>query len=235
MRAQQAQLQALNASKLRAIASHYVVSFVAAVRNLLEGTADANPAAAGQTLTEERREFGHDEWLDGQNRPIRFDPSEWKVPYADAKLYGGQQFERALAEFRAVVTHTELGGVSFDDIASAAGLNRLNNVPNFGWAASDLAGAKSREAFVPLIEQLTARVVFVVKRLAKLSDSLIEAGRAQAQAANGGSMFGVGVGAGASTVSQNEPLRAGLTIAVFWFRLMKMPMRPSTIRTLHIT
>jgi len=32
-------------------------------------------------------------------------------------------------------------------------------VQNFGWAASDLVANKTREAFVPLIEQLTARVV----------------------------------------------------------------------------
>lgn len=98
-------------------------------------------------------------------------------------MYGGQQFERALAEFRAVVTHADLGNVSFDEIASSAGLNRLNNVPNFGWAASDLASAKTRDAFVPLIDQLTARVVYIVKRLATLADTLVEAERASHRAA----------------------------------------------------
>lgn len=180
LRAQQAQLQALDVAKLRSIASHYVVAFLQAIARLLEGTCDANPAAAGETLADERREQGHDDWLDAQNRPIRFDPAEWKVPYADAKIYGGQQFERALAEFRAVMQHSRLGDVSVDEVASAAGVNRLNNVPNYGWAASDIAAHKTRDTFVPLIEQLTQRVVYIVKRLASLADSLIEAQRVRA-------------------------------------------------------
>jgi len=199
LRAVQAQLQELNSSKLRSIASQYVVTFLQSIQRLIEGTADANPAATGQTLLEERREHGADEWLDGQNRPIRFDPNEWKVPYADAKLYGGQQFERALAEFRAVVEHSDLGAVSFDDIASSTGLNRLNNVQNFGWAASDLVANKTREAFVPLIEQLTARVVYLVKRLATLSDTLIDQQRAAAKSNATGVTFGASTAASAAS------------------------------------
>jgi GTPase SAR1 family protein len=201
LRAQQAQLQALDAAKLRSIASHYVVAFLQSVARLLEGTCDANPAAAGETLADERREQGHDDWLDAQNRPIRFDPAEYKVPYADAKLYGGQQFERALAEFRAVMQHSRLSDISIDEVASAAGLNRLNNVPNYGWAASDIAAHKTRDAFVPLIDQLTQRVVYVVKRLATLSDSLIEAQRVRAVAERSAALAGPGAqasGAGAA-------------------------------------
>ncbi len=33
---------------------------------------------------------------------------EWGIPYWDSKLYGGQQFERLLAEFKAVADHLKL-------------------------------------------------------------------------------------------------------------------------------
>jgi hypothetical protein len=45
------------------------------------------------------------DWRDADFQPIRFDPVEWKIPHANSKLYGGQQFERLLAEFKAVVEH----------------------------------------------------------------------------------------------------------------------------------
>jgi hypothetical protein len=45
------------------------------------------------------------DWRNVEHTPIRFDPSEWKIPHANSKLYGGQQFERLLAEFKAVVDH----------------------------------------------------------------------------------------------------------------------------------
>ena len=61
LRSQQAQLQALDATKLRSIASHYVVAFLQAVQRLLEGTGDANPAANGETIADERREQGIDD------------------------------------------------------------------------------------------------------------------------------------------------------------------------------
>jgi hypothetical protein len=209
LRAQQAQLQALDVAKLRSIASHYVVAFLQAIARLLEGTCDANPAAAGETLADERREQGHDDWLDAQNRPIRFDPAEWKVPYADAKIYGGQQFERALAEFRAVMQHSRLGDVSVDEVASAAGVNRLNNVPNYGWAASDIAAHKTRDTFVPLIEQLTQRVVYIVKRLASLADSLIEAQRVRAVAERSAALAGPGaVASGAGGADAGDDVYA---------------------------
>lgn len=46
------------------------------------------------------------DWVDLYNQPTRFEPEEWKIPYWDNKLYGGQQFERLLAEFKAVAGRT---------------------------------------------------------------------------------------------------------------------------------
>lgn len=60
----------------------------------------------GQTLEEEKAQQADGDWLDANNRPIRFRADDWGIPYADAKLYGGQQFERLLSEFKAVSEHT---------------------------------------------------------------------------------------------------------------------------------
>ena len=72
--------------------------------------------------------------MDAHNKLIRFDSEEWQIPYWESKLYGGQQFERLLAEFKAVAEHQKLPEVSMDDIATAAGINKLNNIPNYAWA-----------------------------------------------------------------------------------------------------
>jgi hypothetical protein len=63
----------------------------------------------------------------------------------------------------------EISELSMDDVATAAGINKLNNVPNYAWAASDLAQQKTQDALVPLIDQLCERVVYIMKRLTYLS------------------------------------------------------------------
>jgi len=168
------QLQSLDASKLRSIASNYVVNFLQVIERLIAGTSEGNPAVNGQSLDEEKNAHGDGDWVDLYNRVIRFEPEEWNIPYWDNKLYGGQQFERLLSEYRAVSEHTEISEVTMDDVATAAGINKLNNIPNYSWAASDLAQQKSQEAFVPLIEQMTNRAVYIMKRLTEISEKVLE-------------------------------------------------------------
>jgi hypothetical protein len=56
----------------------------------------------GQTLFEEKSMIPNSVWMDLQNRPIiRNEGSEKEeIPLANVKLYGGQQFERLLSEFK---------------------------------------------------------------------------------------------------------------------------------------
>eukprot|EP01089_Gocevia_fonbrunei_P003433 TRINITY_DN13398_c0_g1_i1.p1 TRINITY_DN13398_c0_g1~~TRINITY_DN13398_c0_g1_i1.p1 ORF type:complete len:820 (+),score=248.00 TRINITY_DN13398_c0_g1_i1:64-2523(+) len=170
----QEQVKSLNAVKLRSIASDYVVNFLQVVERLLAGTSEGNPAVNGQTLDEERTQFGDGDWVDSHNKVIKFDAGEWGIPYWESKLYGGQQFERLLSEFKAVADHLKLPEVTMDDIATAAGINKLNNIPNYAWAASDLAQSKSQEEFVPLIEQTTARAVYILRRLTDIVDKIMD-------------------------------------------------------------
>jgi hypothetical protein len=170
-------LKSLDSSKLRSIASQYVVNFLQIVERLIAGTSEGNPVVNGQTLEEEKSAHGDGDWVDSYNRTIRFEPEEWSIPYWNNKLYGGQQFERLLSEYKAVSDHTEISEVTMDDVATAAGINKLNNIPNYMWAASDLAQQKSQDAFGPLIEQLTNRAVYIMKRLTDIAEKILESRR----------------------------------------------------------
>jgi len=170
----QHQLENLSHAKMRSIASDYVVEFLQTIDKLLAGTSEGNPAVNGQTLEEEKRQFGDGDWVDSHNRIIKFDPEEWGIPYWDSKLYGGQQFERLLSEFKAVAENATLPEVTMDDIATAAGINKLNNIPNYAWAASDLAQQKSQEEFIPLLEQTCSRANFVLKRLTSIVEKIMD-------------------------------------------------------------
>jgi energy-coupling factor transporter ATP-binding protein EcfA2 len=165
-------LKELDAARLRSIASSYVVDFLQGVTQLVEGSSEANPSATGQTLAEEHRDSGVEEWLGANNRPLTA-PSSDDVPFSEVKVYGGQQFERLLSEFRAVVSTTGSVKITDADVASSAGLNKQNNVPNYALAAADIAASKTNEAMVPLIDQLTERAVYVVKRVGELADMLV--------------------------------------------------------------
>jgi hypothetical protein len=168
------QLEGLNGSKLRAIANTFVTDFLQLIERLLAGTAEGNPTVTGQTLSEEKGAQGDVEWVDTFNHIIPVDAEKWNIPFWNSKLYGGQQFERLLAEFKAVSDHTEISEVSMDDVATAAGINKVNNVPNYAWAAADLAQHQSQDALLPLIEQVCNRVVYVMKRLHSIAEKIMD-------------------------------------------------------------
>eukprot|EP01092_Planopodium_desertum_P011218 TRINITY_DN5126_c0_g2_i1.p1 TRINITY_DN5126_c0_g2~~TRINITY_DN5126_c0_g2_i1.p1 ORF type:complete len:772 (+),score=212.08 TRINITY_DN5126_c0_g2_i1:32-2347(+) len=171
----QTQLTQFGSTHLRSIANDYVVNFLQTIQTLIAGTSEGNPAVNGQTLSEEKHTHGDGEWRNAQNGIITVNPEEYKIPYWNSKLYGGHQFERLLAEFRAVAKNAKIEPPSMDDVATAAGINKLNNIPNYNWAASDLAQQKSVEVLVPLIKQLSSRAVFVLKRLVPITNTILKA------------------------------------------------------------
>jgi len=60
-----------------------------------------------------------------------------------------------------------------DDVATAAGYNRLGNVSNYAWASCDITSKYSRELFVPLIEQLRSRAVYIIRKVSEVSHGII--------------------------------------------------------------
>lgn len=100
------------------------------------------------------------------------------------------KFERLLAEFKAVADRITMPELTPDEIATAAGPQKLNNAANCTWAvtllltsliiqASDIAQRQIRRALLPLIDQLFRRAVYIMKRLVDVVDSMMEASRRQ--------------------------------------------------------
>jgi hypothetical protein len=92
-------------------------------------------------------------------------------------LYGGQQFERLLAEFKAVADHTHIEKLTTDEIATAAGPQKLTTSSNCLWAASEIAQRQIHRALVPLVDQLFNRAIYIMKRLVTVVDSMLEQNR----------------------------------------------------------
>jgi hypothetical protein len=168
----QEQVRTLDKFKLRSMAANFVSDFMSYLVGLLQGSLGGNPVLNGQTLFEEKNHCG--DWLDIDGKAIVFDAAEWGVPEQDAKLYGGQQCERLLAEFRIVSEHMQLRVLSLSEIATAAGLDGLKNVSGQIAAASELAQRESRATFEPLLRQLYARMEYVIKRVPFIVENVME-------------------------------------------------------------
>lgn len=154
-------LSGMDIFRLRSAASNFVMNFLQSIEKLIVGTLDGNPAQNGQTLVEEKMFAG--EWYDINGEVI--DSTQWNIPYTDTRIYGGQQFERLLAEFRAVAENIQMNDIPLDDVATSAGPQKLNNVNALAWSASDLARRQSMKSFMPLIDQLVKRSVMIMQRL----------------------------------------------------------------------
>jgi len=170
----QAQLNSLESNTLRGNAARYAMHFLQNIEKLLTGTLEGNPSINGQTLEEEKLQDETGDWRDSDFNPIKFDPKEWKIPHPTSKLYGGQQFERLLAEFKSVAEHRTIQTPNLDDIATAAGPQKLNNYSNIAWAASDIAQKQIQKILLPLLDQLFKRAIYLMKRLVVVVDNMME-------------------------------------------------------------
>jgi len=180
LEAAQKKTKDLTSNYFRVVASGYALQFLQTIQALLRGCAEGNPAVNGETLDQEKEGCGVDsQWVNSEGQPVLIDSESWDVPMWDNKLFGTQQFERLLAEFRLVSKHLVASSISDDDVATGAGIPALSNTPNNRWAASDIARQKTQEAFVPLIAQLAKRAEYVLCRLASIAILLVDEKRAQ--------------------------------------------------------
>mmetsp|Transcript_22683 Transcript_22683/g.38501 ORF Transcript_22683/g.38501 Transcript_22683/m.38501 type:complete len:677 (+) Transcript_22683:47-2077(+) len=209
----ESQIRSMDSFKLRSVANNYVMNFLRSIEDLCTGTLEGLPSINGQTSAEERRASGV-EWRDGNLLAPKLQDD--KVPGSDKKLYGGQQFERLLSEFRAVVLNTPMPKLSAEEVAVAAGPVRVHGtVPNLAWSASELARSAVERAFRPLTEQLLERAVFILERQLNIAERILEAKRKGAKSqslkrnANSGGLglglsSGLGLG-GASSAAPAQP------------------------------
>ena len=159
----------LDIFKLRSSASNFVMNFLSSTEKLIVGTLDGNPAQNGQTLQEEKQELG--EWFDAKAQVVSVPDAD--LPYADTRIYGGQQFERLLAEFKVVAGGLAMEDLPMDDIATAGGPSKLNNVTTVAWAASDLARRAVHRSFLPLLDQLIKRATAIMVRLTDIATKMM--------------------------------------------------------------
>lgn len=165
-------LDGLEPHKLRSAASNFVMNFLASVEKLIVGTLEGNPAQNGLTLTEEKEVIG--EWTDENGDVIKLHSTK-NIPYADTRIYGGQQFERLLAEFKEIALNVFIKESSVDEIATSSGPTKLNNISSLTWASSDLARIAINNLFTPLLDQLVKRATFIMKRLSDIAIKMMMA------------------------------------------------------------
>eukprot|EP01098_Paradermamoeba_levis_P006680 TRINITY_DN276_c0_g2_i1.p1 TRINITY_DN276_c0_g2~~TRINITY_DN276_c0_g2_i1.p1 ORF type:complete len:633 (+),score=230.65 TRINITY_DN276_c0_g2_i1:473-2371(+) len=161
----------LEESQLRALATSYSSLFLDSLEKLITGTLEGNLSLNGQTLAEEREQEETGPWLDSNHRPMKL--ANLSVAYADNKLYGGQQFERLLLEFKAVCEKITIPDITMHDIATATGPHKLTDFSSFTWAASDIAQKRLEKTFKPLIQQLFKRATYILKRLPETVDFMV--------------------------------------------------------------
>eukprot|EP01118_Nematostelium_gracile_P002520 TRINITY_DN1274_c0_g1_i2.p1 TRINITY_DN1274_c0_g1~~TRINITY_DN1274_c0_g1_i2.p1 ORF type:complete len:497 (+),score=147.94 TRINITY_DN1274_c0_g1_i2:627-2117(+) len=168
------QIDSLDSNRLRGNAARYVMQFLRNIEKLLSGTLEGNPSVNGQTTEEEKSQDETGDWKNFESTTISFSAVDWKVPHAASKLYGGQQFERLLAEFRVVCSKLTMAPLTADEIATAAGPQKVTTSSICAWAASDIVQKHIRRQLLPLVDHLFKRAIYVMKRLVGVAESMME-------------------------------------------------------------
>lgn len=96
------------------------------------------------------------------------------VGHADAALYGGAQYRRALREFALAVRHLSLPSVGSDEIANALGVGDAHDGADFVRASCVIAVDKARLSFEPQLRTLAHRVSHVMRRLPPALERMME-------------------------------------------------------------
>ncbi|PRP78869.1 hypothetical protein PROFUN_01042 [Planoprotostelium fungivorum] len=161
------QARTLDLSKLRVQATSYVSDFCRYQVALLLGTVESverQLSSFGQTLEEEKIETA--DWMDhdGRNMYQLMGVSAEDLPNWNTRLSGGNQLERLLAEFKMITDRIIMEDTVEDELVNAISLSGPQMVCNRIWAASDIVQQKCRMLLGPLVDQLIARAIYIVKR-----------------------------------------------------------------------
>ena len=147
-----AQMSALNAGQAIRDA---VVRFASLLDECLKGSTTAAARALGQKLATEQAESG-----------ARFTSGDSLGPgVADAErmLFGGAQYYRAIAEFKAAAISLPVVDVPPEDVTNAMGV--AVDAALYGRAASAIALQRAVEQMRPLVDALFARVEYILGRM----------------------------------------------------------------------
>ena len=76
------------------------------------------------------------------------------LPNAHMRLFGGAQYHRAMAEFRASIGELTCPDISREEIVNACGVDDFHDGVNYTRTACVIAVSKARDIFEPFLHQV---------------------------------------------------------------------------------
>jgi hypothetical protein len=168
LEATQDELADLHPEKLKDKGRALREGFLAKLGLLLRGTVAAPPDRFGETLADEHMRGGAFVAPDG--RALAAPPG---LPNAHMRLYGGAQYHRAMAEFRAAVGGLACPDIAREEIVNACGVDDFHDGVNYTRTACVIAVAKARDLLEPVIHQLGFRFAHVLRRMLPIAMHLL--------------------------------------------------------------
>jgi hypothetical protein len=165
----QAELLDLEAEKLKERGRVFREAFIGKLGLLLRGTVAAPPERFGETLADEHIRGGA--FVGPDNRPVAVDA---QLPNAHMRLFGGAQYHRAMAEFRAGIGQITCPDISREEIVNACGIDDFHDGVNYTRTACVIAVAKARDQFEPFLHQLGYRLAHVQRRMLPIAMHLLQ-------------------------------------------------------------
>lgn len=81
-------------------------------------------------------------------------PVPENLPNAHMRLFGGAQYHRAMAEFRAGIGQLTCPDISREEIVNACGIDDFHDGVNYTRTACVIAVSKARDMFEPFLHQV---------------------------------------------------------------------------------
>jgi len=172
------ELESLSIDSLKKNANMFREHFARALAATIQGTISAPPGIYGETLESEQLRGGS--FLGSVGETAGLSAEQWDiivdrdVGNANARLFGGAQYHRALREFAIATQHMGLPEVTDDEIANAGGMNDVHDGTNFMRAACVIAVEKAQASFEPLLDALRIRTLHIMKRLYPVTEYMLE-------------------------------------------------------------
>jgi len=165
----QSELNDLEPDKLKEKGRVFRESFIGKLGLLLRGTVAAPPDRFGETLSDEHIRGGA--FVGPDNRPVTVDN---QLPNSHMRLFGGAQYHRAMAEFRAGIGQITCPDISREEIVNACGIDDFHDGVNYTRTACVIAVSKARDMFEPFLHQLGYRLAHVLRRMLPIAMHLLQ-------------------------------------------------------------
>ncbi len=170
-----ADLESIRPEQLRIFAAHHVMQYLQIFRAALRGES-GHALLHGETLPDEREQCGQPRT--GWRISTRVSVTVPEVPGSGVRMLGRAAVARLLSDLTAAVAAAPLSDANTDRTLLAnvgpAGSGRL---PDFVFAAGDVAGKRARDVLRPLMTKAVERAAHIAKHVADAAEEAL----AQAQ------------------------------------------------------